>query len=219
MLASWNTYLIFAGVTNDLSWSIWSGWTSWTWNFGEQVELDRGNWNTRATDFKCARSFRTPGPFYSKSAEIQRSDHWLPSVECPVLILHAADDVKVNHAKRSLNNNRHFKFDIFSTSLFHSGAARAQQATLWGDGIIKYCSALWVMITQRWSDDHSKVKKKKDVSRVLLDKDFGFGHHLAHYQVICNISCPLADDLQLVQNSFHWIVTKRQYMSCYGKLS
>ena len=117
------------------------------------------------------------------------------------------------------------KYDIFSTSISHSGAARAQRATLWGDGIIKYCSALtlsddhskvkwWspkVIITQRWSDDHSKVKKKMDVSRVLLDKDFGFGHHLAHYQVICNISCPLTDDLQHVQNSFHWLETKRQY--------
>ena len=43
MLASWNTYLIFAGGTSDLSWSIWSGWTSWTWNFGEQFEPDKGN--------------------------------------------------------------------------------------------------------------------------------------------------------------------------------
>ena len=107
MLASWNTYLGFAGVTNDLSWSIWSGWTSWTWNFGEQFEPDKGNWNIRATEIKCARSFRTPGPFYFKSAEIQRSDHWLPSVECPVLILHAADDVKVKRAEFSLH------FDIF----------------------------------------------------------------------------------------------------------
>ena len=209
MLASWNTYLGFAGGMSDLSWSIWSGWTSWTWNFGEQFEPDKGNWNTRATDFKCARCFRILGPFYFKSAEIQRSDHWLPSVECPVLILHAADDVKVNHAKCSLyfsicHDKRHFKFDIFSTSLSHSGAARAQQATLWGDGIIKYCSALWVMITQRWSDDHSKVKKKKDVSRVLLDKDFGFGHHLAHYQVICNISCPITDDLQCKIHFIGW---------------
>ena len=73
------------------------------------------------------------------------------------------------------------------------------------------------MITQ--SDDHSKVKKKKDVSRVLLDKDFGFGHHLAHYQVICNISCPLTDDLQHVQNSFHWLETKRQYKVRIGTSS
>jgi len=62
-----------------------------------------------------------------------RSDHWLPSVECPVLILHAADDVKVPPG--------------LSKRLFEE-----------------------------------TVKEKKDVSRVLLDKDFGFGHHLAHYQ-------------------------------------
>ena len=65
-----------------------------------------------------ALEIRTLSPLYLHSAEIQRSDHWLPSVECPVLILHAADDVKVNHAKRSLcfiiwNDKRHIKFDIF----------------------------------------------------------------------------------------------------------
>ena len=43
MMASWNTYLFFAGGTSDLSWSIWSGLTSWTWNFGEQFEPDKGN--------------------------------------------------------------------------------------------------------------------------------------------------------------------------------
>ena len=31
--------------------------------------------------------------------------------------------------------------------------------------------------------DVSKVKVKEDVSRVLFDQDFGFGHHLCHYQV------------------------------------
>lgn len=62
-----------------------------------------------------------------------RSSHWLPKVECPVLMMHAADDVKVPP---------HLSKQLFEET----------------------------------------VKVKEDVSRVLLDKDFGFGHHLCHYQ-------------------------------------
>merc|ERR1712212_1160536 len=62
-----------------------------------------------------------------------RSTHWLPKVECPVLIMHAADDVKVPP---------HLSKQLFDET----------------------------------------VKVKEDVSRVLFDPDFGFGHHLCHYQ-------------------------------------
>ena len=39
------------------------------------------------------------------------------------------------------------------------------------------------MVTIAANVDVSKVKVKEDVSRVLFDQDFGFGHHLCHYQV------------------------------------
>ena len=177
MLASWNTYLIFAGGTSDFSWSIWSGWTSWTWNLGEQFEPDKGNFmwprveilEQQILKLLEALEIRTLSPLYLHSAEIQRSDHWLPSVECPVLILHAADDVKVNRAKRSIyfsicNDKRHFIFLPnsklqawhFLLLLFPTQVPPELSERLFEETVLSNIAvhSLWVMITQRWSDDH-----------------------------------------------------------------
>ena len=51
---------------------------------------------------------KAPLKYKSKIAHIEymyiifRSSHWLPKVECPVLMMHAADDVKVTSDQWSL---------------------------------------------------------------------------------------------------------------------
>jgi len=93
-------------------------------NMAEQIALTR-RWHERLVLVNLVKLNKLDVEF--------RSSHWLPKVECPVLIMHAADDTKVP-----------------------------------------------AQLSKQLFDQTLKVKE--DISRVLLDQDFGFGHHLCQYQ-------------------------------------
>ena len=63
-------------------------------------------------------------PFHCSSLplsnSIWRSSHWLPKVECPVLIMHAADDTKVNNPLYLKRPHTTPLYDKYSTAMCYS---------------------------------------------------------------------------------------------------